>query len=350
LIPELVKVPSVELIVVSQQHDTAAFQAVGAETVAAPARIVAKAQRFMWEQAGLPGLVRRVRADVLHSPHYTMPVRSGVPTVVTLHDATFFSGPQLHTTVKRRFFTIATRFAIRQGAGLIVPSEATRNELIRLVSPAAGRATVAPHGVDPAHFHPPTEDEVAKLRVGLGLGDEPFIAFLGTIEPRKNVPNLIRGWMSTSANLASPPTLVLAGGAGWDSTVDEVIATVPARLRLVRPGYLPLDELRALLGGAEVVAYPALGEGFGLPVAEAMACGAVVLTTDRLALPEVGGDAVEYTAVDATAIGSALARLLDDPERRAGLAAKAVRRASLFTWERAAKIHATAYRDALQAP
>ena len=104
-------------------------------------------------------------------------------------------------------------------------------------------------------------------------------------------------------------------------------------LRLIRPGYLPLARLPALLGGATVVAYPSLAEGFGLPVLEAMACGAAVLTTERTALPEVGGDAVAYTEPDATSIGRALGELLDDPARRAVLGQRGRERAAGFTWD-----------------
>jgi len=97
-----------------------------------------------------------------------------------------------------------------------------------------------------------------------------------------------------------------------------------------------------------VVSYPALGEGFGLPVVEAMACGAAVLTTDRLSLPEVGGDAVEYTGVDAEAIGAGLSRLLDDPTRRRELSERAIRRAAGFSWARSARYHADTYQRAAE--
>jgi glycosyltransferase involved in cell wall biosynthesis len=111
-------------------------------------------------------------------------------------------------------------------------------------------------------------------------------------------------------------------------------------------GYLPLPELSAFLGGAEVVAYPSLGEGFGLPVLEAMASGAAVLTTRELALPEVGGDAVAYTEVDPGSIESALRRLLDDGELRLRMRTAARERTTLFTWETSARLHRHAYEAA----
>jgi glycosyltransferase involved in cell wall biosynthesis len=306
----------------------------------------------------LPRLARRLRGDVLHCPHYTMPVwetlpgqpsvkLGGIPTVVTLHDATFFSDPKLHEPVKRLVFTRATRRAVEHATELLVPSAATREELGRLVSPLARRAVVAPLGVDHSLFRPPGEGEGSRIGQLLGLADHgDYLAFLGTIEPRKNVAALIRAWTAACAGRSRPPALVIAGGAGWDSAVDEAAEAVPDGLRLIRAGYLPLGDIPALLGGAAVVVYPSLGEGFGLPVLEAMACGAPVLTTRRLALPEVGGDAVAYTETDTDAIASAISALLDDPDRRTELRRAGLARAAEFTWQRTARIHAEVYRRA----
>jgi glycosyltransferase involved in cell wall biosynthesis len=336
----------VEVSVVCKPGDQAGFAALGVRSIAARTVLERRPVRLAWEQSALPRLVRRERADVLHCPHYTQPVLAGVPTVVTVHDATFFSDPRLHSPVKARFFRMATRLAARRAAGLVVPSFATRDELGRFVRVDAGRVTVAPHGVDHAKFRPPSDAEVADLRRSLELGDRPFVAFLGTVEPRKNVSNLVRGWAAAVGGRPGAPALVIAGGRGWDDGVDAAIKAVPRGLLIRRPGYLPLEQLPALLGGADVVAYPSLGEGFGLPVAEAMACGAAVLTTRRLSLPEVGGDAVAYTDVNAESIAAALRELLDDSGRRDKLRAAALDRAAEFTWERSARRHVEAYERA----
>ena len=335
-----------DVSVVAKPDDQAFFAGLGVRSIGGPVALRRRPTRLAWEQVGLPQLARREGADVLHCPHYTQPLRAGRPTVVTIHDATFFSHPELHTSGKVHFFRRAIRLAARRAAGLIVPSAATRDELERVVGAPTGRVTVAPHGVDQATFRPPAEAEVAALRQSLALGDRPFVAFLGTVEPRKNVPNLIRGWAAAVGGRADAPALVIAGGRGWDGGVEAALADVPPGLVVRRPGYLPLDQLPALLGGAEVVAYPSLGEGFGLPVAEAMACGAAVLTTRRLSLPEVGGDAVAYTEPDVSAIEAALRELLDDPGLRDKLRAAARERATEFTWERAARLHVEAYADA----
>jgi glycosyltransferase involved in cell wall biosynthesis len=138
--------------------------------------------------------------------------------------------------------------------------------------------------------------------------------------------------------------LVLAGGAGWDSEIDAALAELPQHLRVIRPGFVPDDVLPGLLGGAEVVAYPSFGEGFGLPVLEAMACGATVLTTDRLSLPEVGGDAVAYAkSPDADDVAAALSELLADPARREALGSAAATRAATFGWTQTALGHRDVY-------
>ncbi|GAA2726083.1 glycosyltransferase family 4 protein [Cellulomonas aerilata] len=348
LLPALERA-GVRLTVAVQERDT---QATGArlpraDVVAAPAATARRPVRLAWEQTGLPRLAARVGADVLHSPHYTRPVRSPVPVTVTLHDATFFSHPELHDPVKARFFRVATRGAVRRAQSLVVPSAATRDEVVRFTGAPADRFFVAHHGVDRDVFRPVTADEAARVAASLGIGPEGYVAFLGTLEPRKNVPELVRGWVAAVAGTSSPPVLVLAGGRGWDEAVDPAVAAVPAGLRVLRPGYLPLEDLSGYLGGARVVAYPSLGEGFGLPVLEAMACGAAVLTTDRLSLPEVGGDAVAYCGTGADEIAPALAALLADGARRAELARAAVERAALFTWDAAAQAHLRAFRAAV---
>ena len=349
LVPALVAA-GVDLSVVCKPEDGAHFGELSKhDPVVAPAATRSRPARLLWEQAGLPRLVARAAPDVLHSPHYTHPALAKVPLVISLYDATFFTDPEVHTRVKGPFFRTATRLALRRAACCVVPSQSTADQLARVAGADPARLHVAYLGVDAGVFAPPSREAVAALRGKLGLpGGREYVAFLGTLEPRKNIPALIRGWVAACRGRTDPPALVIAGGSGWDDQVADAIAAVPAGLTIVRPGYLPQDELAALLGGATVVAYPSLAEGFGLPVLEAMACGAPVLTTRRTSLPEVGGDAVAYTETDDVAIGAALAELFDDPGRRAALAAAGVRRAAEFTWDACAQAHLIAYQQAMR--
>jgi len=288
---------------------------------------------------------------VLHSPFYTCPLRANCPVTVTVHDATFFTEPEHYDKSRRTFFRSAIKTSLRRAARVIVPSKATRDELIRLLDADPTRIDVAYHGVDPQAFHAPSDDEKARVRARLGLGSTDYIAFLGAKEPRKNVPSLVRGWIEAVRDRDEPPALVVAGGQGHDDEIDAAVAEVPPHLRLLRPGYLRYADLPGFLGGALVAAYPSFGEGFGLPILEAMACGAPVLTTPRLSLPEVGGDAVAYTGPSPDEIARDLAGLLDDEARRMALAKAGAARAKEFTWESSAEVHLAAWgRAAAQPP
>jgi len=339
-----------ELAIVCQRADAERYGRIASEArvVAGPAAIAHRPARLAWEQTGLPLVAEQVEADVVHSPHYTMPLRSGRPVVVTIHDATFFTEPTLHSTVKGTFFRSATRTAVRRAARVVVPSKATRDEVIRVLDADATTIDVAYHGVDPRTFHLPSDAEKQRVQARLGLGGQAYLAFLGMLEPRKNVPSLIRGWVVAFADRQDAPALVLAGGSGWDDHVDGAVAEVPSHLRVLRPGYLRFTDLPGYLGGARIVTYPSHGEGFGLPVLEAMACGAPVLTTARLSLPEVGGDAVAYTEPDADSIAAALNSLYDDADRRAVLSAAGHQRSLEFTWAASAEAHLASYVRALQ--
>ncbi|PFG99280.1 glycosyltransferase involved in cell wall biosynthesis [Saccharopolyspora erythraea NRRL 2338] len=333
------------LAVACQPRDARLYSTIAphSEVVPAAESVATRTARLAWEQTTLPRLIRRLGIDVLHSPHYTTPLANPAASVVTLHDATFFTDPALHSPVKARFFRAWTRTALRRATLCVVPSDATASELARTVGADRGAIQVMYHGVDPERFHPPSPAEVRAVRDRLGLFDQPYIAFLGALEPRKNVPSLIRGFTMACQGRSDPPTLVLAGQPGWDTSVERALEAVPHRIRVIRAGYLPFGELAGFLGGAQVVAYPSIGEGFGLPVLEAMACGAAVLTTRRLALPEVGGDAVAYCGVGAGDIAAALTELFDDSARRSALAAAAQRRAKEFTWAACAAQHRDAY-------
>jgi glycosyltransferase involved in cell wall biosynthesis len=331
----------VDLAVVCQRTDADRYQRTlpGAEVLPAPAAVSHRPARLAWEQTGLPLLAQQVGAKVLHSPFYTCPLRAACPVTVTVHDATFFTEPEHYDKSRRTFFRSAIKTSLRRAERVIVPSKATRDELIRILEADPTRIDVAYHGVDPVAFHAPTPEDKARVRARLGLGESQYIAFLGAKEPRKNVPNLIRGWAGAVAGRADPPVLVLAGGQGHDDDIDQAVAEVPSNLRLLRPGYLRFADLPGYLGGAEVVAYPSYGEGFGLPVLEAMACGAPVLTTPRLSLPEVGGDAVAYTGPDPAEIARDLGALLDDEPRRRALAEAGLGRAKEFSWDSSAEVH-----------
>jgi glycosyltransferase involved in cell wall biosynthesis len=307
---------------------------------AAPAR---RPARLAWEQARGPALAARVQPDVWHGPHYTMPLRAGVPCVVTIHDLTFFDHPEWHERSKVVFFRRMIRAAARRAAGIVCVSAYTADRLRALAHPR-GEVTVVYHGVDHARFAV-VGDEAGDRRALAAHGIEsPYVAFASTIEPRKNVPTLVRAFARVAASRPDL-RLVLAGSDGWGaSEARDAIAASGVATQVMRPGYLTDDTVAALFRRAAVVAYPSFEEGFGLPALEGLACGAPVVTTAGSALGEVVGDAALLVVPDdAAALADAIAAVLDDPGVEARLRAAGPVRAAQFTWERCVDEHLAAY-------
>lgn len=348
LIAGLDNVGGVDLHLAVQERDADSLHTLAPDATvhAIPARFTGRGLRLLWEQFGLPRLARSTGADVVHSPHYTFPVLRRGPRVVTVHDATFFSDPEVHGTLKRYFFRFWIRAAWRSRGSVIADSHATAAEVERFVGPARASVSVAHLGVDLERFQPPSPEAIAAFRDAHAVAGDWF-AFLGTIEPRKNVGALLDAYETVRASLgdAAPP-LLISGGRGWDTEALARLDALTPESGVHVLGYLPLEELPALLGGATAVMYPSFGEGFGLPVLEAMACGATVITTDKLAIPEVGGEAVEYAGTDAPSIAAAMLASLASPARREELSTHALARAATFSWDATARAHVAAYVDA----
>lgn len=306
--------------------------------------------RFLWEQVGLPLLALRVRADVVHSPHYTFPLLWRKGNVVTVHDATFFSDPGVHRPVKRFFFRAWMRRAWRTADVVVTPSSATAGEVERFVGAPRALIEVALLGVNSERFHRPSRAQLTAFHDQVGLpADATWFAFLGTIEPRKNLSALLDAYAIVRAELGdSAPRLLVSGGRGWDRAGLAKLDALGPESGVHALGYLPMAQLPALLGGSVAVMYPSLGEGFGLPVLEAMACGAAVITTNRLAIPEVGGNAVAYAEVDADSIAQAMRDIHFDPAEQQRLQELAIVRAGIFTWQATADSHVQAYRTAMR--
>lgn len=267
-------------------------------------------------------------ADLFHCTNQVRTPPRRIPFTATLHDLTCWKMPAFHSEANVRADREFAERVLKRAAGIIAVSETTRQDAIEILGLAPEKIRTIHNGVADAYFEAPAPPPRRK----------PYALFVGTIEPRKNVDRLLDAWQMLPARARSEYDLLLAGGAGWrcEATVE--------RLRALRQGvfwlgYYPEALLPELIRGAALLAYPSFYEGFGLPVAQAMACGTACVTSNVSSLPEIAGDAALLVNPEsAEELCEALLRLLEDSALRARLGAAGRERAErMFRWERAAR-------------
>jgi len=313
----------------------------GTRFVPWPARVLLRS----WARADTPRIDRWLEpATVVHATNYLVPP-SRLPTLVSIYDCSFVRFPELCTPEVRALVPIVRR-AIARGVTVHTSSEFVANEIDELFGPglaSAGRLVVIPLGT-------PELGDVACMPAALtrAIGGFPFVVAISTLEPRKNLPRLVRAF-ATLAHDHPDLRLVLAGRDGPDRpAVDDAIARLPstARDRVVLAGHVDDAARRALLDTASVLAYPSIYEGFGFPLLEAMSAGVPVVAARAGSIPEVAGDAallVEPT--DERALAAAIDRVLTDDATRTDLVARGRERLAVFSWPKTARALAACYRQ-----
>jgi len=296
---------------------------------------------WMWHRLGIPLWAELLsgRIDLFHSPDFTLPPLWRAKGVLTIHDLSYERVPECADPAQRRYLRTAVPRSVHRADALLADSENTRRDLMELYDVPADKVTVVYPGVDP-RFRPladPAALERARERYGLG---GPFLLALGTLEPRKNVARLLRAYAALRAedDLILPP-LAFSGAVGW---MMEGIFRLVDDLRLgdevIFLGYVPDEDLPALLNLATALVYPSLYEGFGLPVLEALACGTPVVTSRVSSLPEVAGEVAAYCDPrDVTDIARAIRWLLMDEAVRERLSQRGPAQAGKFSWDEAAR-------------
>jgi len=275
--------------------------------------------------------------------HFTASVGAvtGVtPTVVTVHDLCYKLHPEWFPRPRILYYNTFIGAGIRHASHIITDSQASADDLKRFYDIPASRIHIIPLGVDD-RFRPADEAQCRLVRKQLGLPEFYFL-FVGTLEPRKNLPVVLKAWSLLGD---SSPDLVIAGRSGWKMDVEKFILEKGYRKERIHcPGHVSPELLPALYSGATAFIWPSLMEGFGLPLLEAMACGAPVVTSNISSMPEVVGDAaLTVRPTDVSALAEAMGCLAANEQVRDHMRAAGIKRAALFTWQRTAKMTAGVY-------
>jgi glycosyltransferase involved in cell wall biosynthesis len=292
----------------------------------------------LWQRLRVPLPVETFvgKVDLFHSPDFTLPpTLPGVPTLLTVHDLSFVRDPDSAWPSLRAFLNKAVPRSVQRATHVLADSLATKNDLIELFGTPAGKITVLYSGVE-ARFAPVRDRaEIDRVCATYQL-PRPFILSVGTLQPRKNYARLIEAFAQIAAEV--PDQLVIAGGKGWlYESIFERVRSLGLEQRVHFPGFVDDVDLPALYSAARLFAYVSLYEGFGLPLLEAMACGAPVIASNVSSLPEVVGEVgLQVDPRDTDAIAQALRQMIDRPDLRSASMAAGLDRARTFTWDKAA--------------
>lgn len=309
--------------------------------------------RILWEQIVFPFRLRKQKIDVLHCPNFTMPylahlVYPHLKVVGSFHDMTYFFLPDYHVGWKREMFKTYIRMTAPRADKIVTISENSKNDIPKYCRLKNPNITVTCMGVAPRFFH--AEKPSAELLAHYGI-DAPYIMYVGTLEPRKNVPGLIQAYKDLPSDLRKSCKLVLCGKKGWlyDAIYESLKENPELLSEVIFTGYVEDSDLPVLLRGARAVAYVSFYEGFGIPVIEGMASGNITITSFGSSLEEVAGDGALLTdPKNPATITQALQWAISDghEEEKNELIRKGIAQASRYTWARCAEDTVLAYREA----
>lgn len=314
-----------------------------------PKKIEIRGDRFnAWDRLRLPLACKRDKVDILHSPANHCPDWMPIPTIVTIHDMIPLDMPEGQDEKEVQRFERSVSTACEKASAINCPSDYTRDRLIQDMGADPERVFVTPW----SHFGKPGPVDLTgriclyeKYRI-----EPPFVLHFGAAEPRKNTRRVIEAWAGLRKPVKSRAKLLIVG---LDAEAQAELAICTARLGIensvVLNGFADEQDIPALLRLADVLAYPSLSEGFGLPILEAFAAGAAVITSDRTSLPEVAGDAaLVIDPTDFNTITKAMNKLLTDPVYRRELVRRGLKRLKQYTWLKTAEQFAQAVEYAVR--
>jgi glycosyltransferase involved in cell wall biosynthesis len=303
----------------------------------------------LWEQTTLPEELRRRHIDVFHSPVNVLPLRLPCASVVTVLDLAFMHFPQYFRPARRIYQRTFTTRSAHRATLVVTIAESTKRELVERFATSEERVRVIYPAID-ADYQP--ERDLRRLAEFCARHDLPkhYLLFLGTLEPRKNLETLVEAYARLRALDESVPPLVLAGAKGWYyQSLFERVQALGLERHITFAGYVSRDEQPLWYAGADLFIYPSVYEGFGLPIAEALACGTPTITSNVSSMPEAGGPvAIQVDPNDREGLAHAMRRVLADPTARERALIEGPRWTRRFTAERMVADYVDVYREAAE--
>lgn len=302
-----------------------------------------RSRSVLWQRAvEIPRHTHRLDVDLLHVPFNYLPAHR-CRKVVTIHDLGFLRFPETYAALERARMAWLTRFAARHADHVFTGSHAAKAEIMAEYHIDESRVSVTPSAADQASFRPLAPDEITSFRKRRGL-PFPYILFVGTIQPRKNVVALLRAFHRLRSRRYEH-RLVLVGRRGWRADAVFQFITEHGLSDVVHHfDDVDVAELPRFYNAATLFAYPSLYEGFGMPILEAMSCGCPVVSANTSSLPEVYGDAaLTFDPHDAEALAERMIEVVEDGELRAQLQRRGFVNCSRFSWARTADVVHTVY-------
>lgn len=294
--------------------------------------------RVLWVQFVLPGLLKQDGIDLLQAPCYVAPYFLSCSLVITFHDMASWLFPKMFRLKHRIVHGLLVPLFARKADRIIAVSEATKRDMVKLFKLPEDRITVIYEGAN-ERFSPVNNTELLdKTRVKYNLPLK-YILYVGTLEPRKNIPVLLKAFKRLKASGGIDHKLVMVGKKGWlYGEIFETVRSLKLDNDVIFTGYIGDKELPLVYSGAELFVYPSSYEGFGLPPLEAMSCGVPVITSNVSSLPEVVGDAaLLIDPEDINELSGAMDKAINDTALREQMIKKGLERSGMFSWEKAAQ-------------
>ncbi|MEX2055008.1 MAG: glycosyltransferase family 1 protein [Candidatus Andersenbacteria bacterium] len=301
-----------------------------------------------WWLNKIPKIAQAQHVDVMHYTKGSVPRERLGPTVVTIHDVIPMLFPGSQKFPQSLYWPRALRHAAERADHILTISQQSQADIVKRLAVAPEKITAIPLGIDLHRFHPATATEIAAARTKYSL-TEPYVLFVGTLEPRKNIPALLRAYAQLRNE--TPHHLVIVGKKGWrTAAIEKALQSFPEPQRLHWLNYVTNDDLISLYSGATIFVWPSVYEGWGFPPLEAMACGTPVIVSSGGSLPEVVGEAghiIPFSTDDVAArtndalfeqkLTQAMGKLLSDVSAQEMMRTQGLVQAARFSWEKVAK-------------